>query len=131
MRFLAVYSTTPFQVSCTNSELCSKFSEKESKIFFSHALLQIAKKPQKPLWDTLSNTLHRPLQTEWRNTFFHFFIKDLNKTHKKDDTEENCGFYNRSNRKSQRRRIRRSRDLFRTSRLKLRRCKTKACTGAL
>jgi len=48
------------------------FPRKNQKIFFSHALLQIAKKPQKPLWDTLSNTLHRPLQTEWRNTFFIF-----------------------------------------------------------
>ena len=83
MRFLAVYSTTLFQVESANSEVCSKFSEKKQEKFFSHAPLQITKKPQKPLQDALSNTLHRPLQTEGRNTFFHFFIKDLNKTHKK------------------------------------------------
>ena len=83
MRFLAVYSTTLFQVESANSEVCSKFSEKKQEKFFSHAPLQITKKPQKPLQDALSNTLHRPRQTEGRNTFFHFFIKDLNKTHKK------------------------------------------------
>ena len=131
MRFLAVCSTTQFQRRCTISEVCSKFPRKNQEKFFSHSSLQITKKPQKTRWDALSSTLHRPLQTEWRNTFFHFFIKDLNKTHKKDDTGENCGFYNRSNRESHRRRITRSRDLFRTSRLKLRRCKTEACTGAL
>lgn len=75
MRFLAVYSTTSFQLNFTNSEVFSKFSEKKSKKFFSHAPLQITKKPQKHLWDALSNTLHRPRQTEWRNTFFHFFYK--------------------------------------------------------
>ena len=32
-RFLAVYSTTPFQGDCTISEVCSKFSEKNQKIF--------------------------------------------------------------------------------------------------
>ena len=35
MRFLAVYSTSPFQVDCTNSEVCSKKSDKKSKKFFS------------------------------------------------------------------------------------------------
>ena len=35
-----------------------------------------------------------------------------------------CGFYNRSNGESHRMRIRRSRDVSRTPRLKLRRCKT-------
>ena len=75
MRFLAVYSITLFQVDSANSEVCSKFSEKKSRKFFSHALLQITKKPQKPLWDALSNTLHQSLQTEWRNTFFSFFYK--------------------------------------------------------
>ena len=78
------------------------FPRKNQEKFFSHAPLQITKNPQKPLWDALSSTLHRPLQAEWRNTFFHFFIKDLNKTHKKDDTGEICGFYNRSNRESHR-----------------------------
>ena len=42
----------------------------------------------------------------------------------KKDYEESCGFYNRSNGKSHRRRIMRSRNLFLTPRLKLRRCKT-------
>ena len=34
MRFLAVYSTAPFQGDCTISEVYSKFSEKKSKKFF-------------------------------------------------------------------------------------------------
>ena len=51
------------------------FPRKNQEKFFSHAPLQITKNPQKPLWDALSSTLHRPLQAEWRNTFFHFFIK--------------------------------------------------------
>ena len=33
MRFLAVYSTTLFQLNYTNSEVYSKFSDKKSKIF--------------------------------------------------------------------------------------------------
>ena len=41
-----------------------------------------------------------------------------------DDFAEACGFYNRSNGESHRRRISRSRDKSRTPRLKLRRCKT-------
>mgnify|MGYP001721037562 CR=1 FL=1 len=56
-------------------KLAVNFPRKNQKNFFSHAPLQITKKPQNPRWDALSNTLHRPLQTEWRNTFFHFFIK--------------------------------------------------------
>ena len=75
MRFLAVYSTTPFQANCAISEDSSKNSEKKSKNFFNHVTLQVSEKSQKPRQDALSNTLHRFLQTEWRNTFFHFFIK--------------------------------------------------------
>ena len=75
MRFLAVYSTSPFQSDCTNSEQCSKYSEKKSKNFFSDVLLQIVQTSQKRRRYALSNTLHRFLQTEQRNTFFHFFIK--------------------------------------------------------
>ena len=83
MRFLAVYSTSPFQADCTNSEVVVNFPRKNQEKFLSHAPLQITKNPQKPIWDALSSTLHRPRQTEWRNTFFHFFIRDLNKTYKK------------------------------------------------
>ena len=43
-----------------------------------------------------------------------------------DDFEETCGFYNRSNGGLHRMSIRRSRDVSRTPRLKLRRCKTTA-----
>ena len=83
MRFLAVYSTTPFQVSCTYSEVCSKFSEKKTRKIFQLKKSSKDQKVSQTLWDALSSTLHQSLQTEWRNTFFHFFIKDLNKTHKK------------------------------------------------
>ena len=34
---------------------------------------QIIKNLQKALWDALSTTLHRFLQTEWHNTFFIFY----------------------------------------------------------
>lgn len=83
MRFLAVYPTTPFSSIAQIRMSVVNFPRKNQEKFFSHAPLQITKNPQKPLWDALSSTLHRPLQAEWRNTFFHFFIKDLNKTHKK------------------------------------------------
>ena len=75
MRFLAVYSISPFQVDCTISEESSRNSEKNQKIFSSDVLLQIVQTSQKRRRYALSNTLHRFLQTEQRNTFFHFFIK--------------------------------------------------------
>lgn len=70
MRFLAVYSTTPFQVDCTISEYSSKLSEKKSKKLFSFFPLRITKKLQKNRWDALSNTFHRFVQNEGRDTFF-------------------------------------------------------------
>ena len=81
MRFLAVYSTSPFQVDCTISEESSRNSEKNQKIFSSDVLLQIVQTSQKRRRYTLSNTLHRFLQTEQRNTFFHFLSKQKVNTH--------------------------------------------------
>lgn len=83
MRFLAVYSTAGFWFKSTNVENYSKNSEKNQKIFFSFFPLRTTKKLQKDRWDALSNTFHSSIQNEGRNTFFHFFIKDLNETHKK------------------------------------------------
>ena len=48
MRFLAVYSTTPFQVICTNSEECSKFSERKSKNFSVTAHFKSPKSLENP-----------------------------------------------------------------------------------
>lgn len=83
MRFLAVYSTAGFRFKSTKVENHSKNSEKKSKNFFQLPPDLNHKKLQKDRWDALSNTFHRSIQNEGRNTFFHFFIKDLNKTHKK------------------------------------------------
>ena len=46
-RFLAVYSTAGFWFKSTNVENHRKNSEKNQKIFFSHAPLQITEKSQK------------------------------------------------------------------------------------
>ncbi len=83
MRFLAVYSTAGFWFKSTNVENNSKNSEKKSKNFFSFFPLRITKNLQKYRCYALSNTFHSSIQNEERNTFFHFFIRDLNETHKK------------------------------------------------
>ena len=91
MRFLAVCSATRFWTCCANSEDSSNISDKKSKKFFSDTIPQTIKKLQKVRWDAISNTLHRFLQTEWRNTFFHFFIKVESKY------AHFFGFYSNSN----------------------------------
>ena len=91
MWFLAVYSTNRFWPHCINSERSSNNSDKKSKNFFSDTIPQTIKKHRRVQWDALSNTLHRFLQTEWRNTFFHFFIKAESKY------AHFFGFYSNSN----------------------------------
>lgn len=79
MRFLAVYSTAGFWFKSTNVGNYSKNSEKNQKIFFSFFPLRTTKNLQKYRCYALSNTLRRSVQNEGRNTFFHFFIRELNK----------------------------------------------------
>ena len=78
-RFLAVYSKLRFRSIAQIRKVVVNFPIKNQKIFFSHAPLQITEKSQKDRWDALSNTFHRSIQNEGRNTFFHFFIRELNK----------------------------------------------------
>ena len=91
MRFLAVCSATRFWTRFTFSEESSNNSEKKSENFFSDTIPQTIKKFQKVRWDALFVTLHRFLQAEWRNTFFHFFIKVESKY------SHFFGFYSNSN----------------------------------
>ena len=84
MRFLAVYSTAGFWFKSTNIENHSKNSEKKIKKIFS--VTHHFKLPK-----SLRNTgrMHfltlctEPFKMRGTTIFFIFFIKDLNKTHKK------------------------------------------------
>ena len=91
MRFLAVCSATLFGLVARFRKIVVIIPIKNQKNFFSDTIPQTIKKLQKVRWDALSNTLHRFLQTEWRNTFFHFFIKVESKY------AHFFGFYSNSN----------------------------------